>query len=255
MLQEVTVFGLTIRMYPVFNILSMVILFLFFILQEKHLVRFCPLAQKQNTPKKQYAAAFGVTAAIYFFGMFLLYFLNLGFGAWFTNGNANYYGSLTAWLLAFIILPTVFGISPLSAADMYARGLPLSLFVAKFACFFHGCCHSFEVSSGFYYNQSTQRFEFPVQLVEAFAALALYLVLRLIKKFPPGCVFPAYIFLYSVLRFGSEFLRDDLPRLLGVLNAYHILSVIFAILGLNLYLVIREYGAAIQKRFDQKLIS
>lgn len=240
MLQEISLFGLTVSMYNVFNILSMLILFLYFILKTKRFVNICPHALKQKTAKKQYMVAFAETAAIFIVGMILLYFLNTGFGKWFTEGNANYYGSLTAWLSAFIIVPLLFGISPLNAADMFTMGLPLSLFVAKIACFFHGCCHSFELSGSFYFNQNTHRSEFPVQLVEAFVALAIYFCLRAFKKkIPQGDLFPAYIILFSVTRFFTEFLRDDTPDVLGPFNAYQILSVIYAFIGLFLFISIK----------------
>ena len=239
MLQELELFGITIKMYNVFNILSMIILFLYFVSKTKSFIDICPHAFKQKTVKKQYVVAFAEIMAIFSVGMLLLYFLNIGFGKWFTNGNANYYGSLTAWQLAFTIVPLVFRISPLATYDMFALGLPLSLFVAKFACFFHGCCHSFEISGGFYFNQYTQRYEFPVQLVEAFVALGIYFLLRTFsKKLPQGAIFPAYILLFSVTRFFTEFLRGDLPDVLGPFNAYQILSVIFAVIGAILFISI-----------------
>lgn len=257
MLQEIVLFGSTIKMYDVFNILSMIVLFLYFISKTKSFIGICPHALKQNTPKKQYLAAFAETSAIFFFGMFLLYFLNTGFGKWFTEGNANYYGSLTAWLLAFIIVPLIFRISPFDASDLFAMGLPLSLFIAKLACFFHGCCHSFEMPGGFYFNQNTHRYEFPVQLVEAFTALTIYFCLRAFrKKLPPGTVFPAYIALFSVTRFFTEFLRGDLPDVLGPFNAYQILSVIFAVIGTFLFISIaaeqKKYVARQNDAFNKK---
>lgn len=261
MLQEIDLFGITVKMYNVFNILSMIILFLYFISKTKRFIAICPHALKQNTAGKQTLVAVVETLVLFFLGMFLLYFLNTGFGKWFTNGNANYYGSLTAWLLAFIIVPLVYGISPLAASDIFALGLPLSLFVAKLACFFHGCCSSIELSGGFYYNQNTNRYEFPVQLVEAFVALAIYFFLRVYrKKIPQGDVFPAYIFLFSVTRFFTEFLRDDTPDVLGPFNAYQILSVIFAAISCFLFVSIkaeqdrraeRQQNAAKKRRKDK----
>ena len=84
-----------------------------------------------------------------------------------------------------------------------------------------------------YFNQHTERYEFPVQLLESLIALGLFVFLRWYQKRNKitGSVFPVYLTLYAVSRFLTEFFRADLPHVLGTLTAYQILSAVYVLLG------------------------
>lgn len=234
-----------VSLYSIFNILAGITIFAFLFLRYKKYMYALGLAEK-NHPV---LLALGQIAliCIAFFGLFSV--LNPVFAKWFTKGNANYYGNLAAWLITMIVIPFFFRVSPLRAMDVLSPALPLSLFVAKIACFCHGCCSGFEMSGSFYYNNYTNRYEFPVQMLEALVALGLFFFIRYYEKknIIPGSVFPVYLLGYSITRFVTEFFRADLPNVLGPFDAYQILSLIFALNGCALLLLLRHYGDKIEK--------
>ena len=232
MLQELNIAGLSISLYNVFDSLAGITLLgyiLFHTIPYRDLISH----KKERTQRKTTLLAFIQLVIISALCYLMFKTFNRAFADWFTDGNANYYGNLTAWLIVFLIVPKIFKVSSLQAMDLLSPGLPLSLFVAKLACVFHGCCSGFEMNSSFYFNQSTNRHEFPVQLVEALVAFALFFVIRLYQKRNkiPGSVFPVYLILYSISRFITEFFRADLPNVLGSFDAYQIMSVVFLLVG------------------------
>lgn len=251
MLQNLTIAGMVISLYKVFDTLAGVVLLCFLFLQTAKYRELLPTILKGQ--RKRTMIVFAELIIISVLLLPLWFFLNRSFAKWFTNGNANYYGNITAWMIVLTLLPIVFKVSPLKTMDLLTPALPLSLFTAKLACFFHGCCSGIEMQGSFYYNQYTERYEFPVQLLEALVALGIFFFLQIRKKkIPMGEVFPVYLIVYSASRFLTEFLRDDLPRVFSAFNAYQILSVIYFLLGVYLYMLVREKGKTIQSYFDAK---
>lgn len=253
MLQELTIVGTTVSLYKVFDALAGLTLLAYILLQTKPYSLILP--DVTATGKRKSLIAFFELFLIGILLFALLLFLNRSFADWFTSGNANYYGNLTAWLIIMVVLPVLFKVSPLKAMDLLSPGLPLSLFVAKLACFFHGCCSGFEMPGSWYFNQYTGRYEFPVQMVEALVALALFFFLRWYSKRKKhiGSVFPVYLITYSTSRFLTESLRADLPNVIGPLDAYQIMSFAFAIVGLFLFFNAVIAGNSIQAYYDKML--
>ena len=153
------------------------------------------------------------------------------------------------------LFPIIFKVSPIKTMDLLSPGLPLCLFVAKLACFFHGCCSGFEKFGTRYFNWKTRRFEFPVQLVESLVALALFVFLRWYQKRNKisGSIFPVYLILYATSRFVTEFFRADLPNILGPFDAYQIMSIVYVFLGailLGIVWVYQHRGSGRPKKAD-----
>lgn len=240
MLQEITIAGYTLSMYTLFDALAGLTLLLYILNQTKRYREYLPATISKQRKRTLFASLQLLVMSILLLGLILV--LNRAFADWFTHGNANYYGNLTAWLIVMTVFPVIFKISPLNTMDLLSPSLPLCLFVAKCACFFHGCCSGIEMSGSWYFNQDTDRYEFPVQLVEALVALALFVFLRWYQgqKNKPGSVFPVYLILYSASRFGTEFLRADFPNVLGPFDAYQIMSVVYALLGVGLLCIVRR---------------
>lgn len=233
-----------VSLYKVFNILAGVSISAFLFLRYKKYIDALELDETKHPIVLSLVQI--ALICIVFFGLFSV--LNPLFAKWFTKGNANYFGNMIAWLIATIAVPYIFGVSPLRAADVLSPVLPLSLFIAKIACFCHGCCSGFEMPGSFYYNNYTNRYEFPVQMLEALVALGLFSFIRAYEKKNklPGSVFPIYLTAYSISRFCTEFFRADLPNVLGPLDAYQILSLIFALNGYVLFVLLRNYGDKIE---------
>lgn len=245
MLQELIVAGNTISLYNVFDTLAGLTLFVYILFQAKKYREY--LSTTTSDPKRLLTFAFLLLMimVILLFGLLLI--LNRTFANWFTDGNANYYGNLTAWLIVMTLLPIIFKVSPMKTMDLLSPGLPLCLFVAKLACFFSGCCSGFEMPGSWYFNQKTERYEFPVQMIEALVALALFPFLRWYQRRNRvvGSVFPIYVIVYSVSRFVTEFLRADFPNVIGPFDAYQVMSVVYVFFGgVLLYAVCRHHQKA-----------
>lgn len=247
---------MTFDSYDFLNNLSIVVLIGWVISQTKAFTDICPHALRQKTARARWWVAAVEFVVISYSGVLLLLVLNRKFGIWFTEGNSNYYGSLTAYLLAYAILTPLLGISTLRSLDLFTPGLALSLVVSKMACFSCGCCSSFEMPGSFYYSYTTHRHEFPVQLLEAAVALMLFIFLLWYRKrgHRSGTVFPVYVIAYSVTRFFVQFLRTDISKIHGRIDAYHTMSVIFLIIGLLLLWFVRVSGDSVNAYFDKKLV-
>jgi len=103
--------------------------------------------------------------------------------------------------------------------DIIAAGIPLFLFFAKIGCFFAGCCYGIQSKIGFRYNDSkltetNEIMRFPVQLLESFFCLSLFIYLNflLIKNKFNNKLLYLYLLIYSVGRFFIEYLRGDKSR-------------------------------------------
>lgn len=99
--------------------------------------------------------------------------------------------------------------------------VPLGHAIGRIGCFCAGCCRGVEYS-GFpavHYKQSLYGLHpdvgyFPVQLLEAFLDLVIMMILikESEKQFKKYTLLIKYLFLYSVMRFATEFLRGDSVR-------------------------------------------
>jgi len=243
MIQYAEIMGYNVSMYDFWNVVSTVVMFVYLMLQAKKFGDISPYVASQSSPKRKMQVSIGELLAIIVVAFVLFMVLNTAFAKWFTQENANYYGSLTAWFIGITGMTVIFKTSPLLAHDIFAPALPIQLFFAKLACLFFGCCSGFEKFGTGYFNWQTRRFEYPIQLVEALVALALFVFLRLYQKRNriPGSVFPVYLILYSVSRFVTEFFRADLDNVLGPLDAYQILSIVYAFLGAILLVAVWVY--------------
>lgn len=240
MFQYVEIMGYSVSMYDFWNIVSTVVMFVYLMLKAKKFSDISPYAAKQSSSKRRMMAGIGEVFGIIVVAFALFGVLNPAFADWFTEGNANYYGSLTAWFIAITTMVSIFKTDPFYVHDMFAPALPIQLFFAKLACFCNGCCSGFEKFGTGYFNLKTKRVEFPVQMVEALVALALFVFLCGYQKRNkiPGSVFPVYLTLYAASRFITEYFRADLPNVLGPLDAYQIMSIVYILLGAVLLRVV-----------------
>ena len=81
----------------------------------------------------------------------------------------------------------------------------------------------------------------PTQLFEAAAVLGLFAVLLFIFlrnwKTRPGFTTGCYLVGYSCIRFGIEFLRDDMRQRVGILSIGQTVSIGLFVLGISFILV------------------
>ncbi len=124
--------------------------------------------------------------------------------------------------------------------DVVSLATPLFHIFGRLGCFFSGCCFGVESELGFVYHHSLIEeangvSRFPVQLVEAFANLCIFLLLLyLLKKGKAkGLLFTLYLLTYPICRYILEFFRGDTYR--GIfygLSTSQWISIVLLIYGL-----------------------
>lgn len=174
--------------------------------------------------------------------------LNVNFGPLVGTG-ANYFGTLFFMPLILTALSVLLGVNPMKQLDLMTPAFPLMLTFAKAACFCHGCCRGIECSFGMY-NHNSQLVEFPVQLVEMFFAVGIFLfLLKWRDKAKEGTLFPLYAILFSGTRFFSEFLRCE-KNLWGPFKTYQFLCVLGILYGIVGYITAEVLREKIQKHYQ-----
>lgn len=117
--------------------------------------------------------------------------------------------------------------------DIYAATIPFFHGFGRIGCFLAGCCYGVESHVGFTFSHSTISSandvkRFPVQLVEALACFVIFLIIIYLMK--KGLLrrrlILVYLLIYSLVRFGLEFLRGDEYRgLFGPLSTSQWISL------------------------------
>ncbi len=159
------------------------------------------------------------------------------------EGGLVFYGGL---LLAVVVSLGYLKWSRLpvwKVADILSPAIALGLFFGRIGCFFAGCCYGKETALpwGITFTDlnSLARLNVslhPTQIYEAVGGLLLFLFLgwKGKRKAFDGQIFFLFLLLYSALRFGIEFLRDD-PRgffVEGILSTSQGLGIFLALASL-----------------------
>lgn len=116
--------------------------------------------------------------------------------------------------------------------DTFAVPVAVAIAIGRVGCFVGGCCFGTptDVPWGVVFPHADACPRHPTQLYEAaFHALAaLLLAAALSRGIWRGHLIKAYIIVYAIYRFFSEFLRPE-PRFVGNLTAYQWASLVLAI--------------------------
>lgn len=165
--------------------------------------------------------------------------------------GVNYFGGLFSFPIYLFIASCVLMTNPLKQIDITTLSLPIYLFFVKIACFLNGCCWGIPWENGPYnYHYDHPGNQVPVQAIEAFWALAIFVFLLIYrKKAKPGTLLPMYMILYSATRFCSEFFRRE-ENVLWIFKTYHLLCIAGVIVGIILLLIVKRYGERISDFFD-----
>ena len=172
--------------------------------------------------------------------------MNMPFGT-LLNTGANYFGCLYFAPLFMIVFFVILRVDVLKQIDLVVPGYPLALIFVKIACYFGGCCTGIEWEKGLY-NPHTGLIEFPAQLLEAAAALMVFVILLICKnKVKEGRLFPVYLMIYSAVRFFTEMLRSE-PEVFMGLKTYQILCIAGVAIGMLEYVAVCKYTSWDQRR-------
>jgi len=163
------------------------------------------------------------------------------FSLW--EGGLVFYGGLILATVVALVYMWRIRLPMWKMADLFSPSIALGLFFGRIGCFLAGCCYGKESSLPwavtFTNPASLARLNVslhPTQLYEALGSLFLFLFLIWMRKYKTfeGQIFCLFIFLYGVLRFFIEFLRDD-PRgsfLGGLLSTSQGISIFLALTSL-----------------------
>ncbi len=173
-------------------------------------------------------------------------------------GGMVFYGGLIGGIIVGTIYCKHMKLDTLFYADIYAPAIPLFHAFGRIGCFLGGCCYGIESRFGFTYTNSltpeaNNVCRFPIQLFEAGGDILICIILLILsnKKLLKGMLMYMYLFMYSVLRFITEFFRGDEIRgfLFGVSTSQWISIAIFII---SVILIYRLYRNNIKKHTEVK---
>ena len=136
-------------------------------------------------------------------------------------------------------------------ADLATPAVALGYAFTRIGCFLNGCCHGHATSLpwGIVFPENAARFPMPVHPTQLYAAAgSLVIFVLLVKLWPhmhrPGQLFPAYLMLYSGLRFGCEETRRaataELLPFLPALTIGQFACIIIALVGLTWLLILQR---------------
>jgi len=176
----------------------------------------------------------------------------------FQSGGVFYGGLIAGGLVAWWYARR-HGLGGWRTADALAPGVVLGQAIGRLGCFAAGCCWGKPTSlpwgvtftDVYASRQVGTPMDTPLhpsQLYESFAAFAIFafLLWLLPRKRYDGQVVLAYVALYSIVRFGLEFLRGDLERgswFGGVISTSQIIALVLLAVVAVLYPRLRRAPA------------
>jgi phosphatidylglycerol:prolipoprotein diacylglycerol transferase len=185
----------------------------------------------------------------------------------FLRSGGVFYGGLIGAILAGYFLMRRYNLPWWKTADACAPGIAIGNFFGRQGCFAAGCCWGKPTSLpwGVKFTElgheitgvPTDIYLHPTQLYESFAMLIVFFFLLWLHKHRrfSGQVILFYALLYSVIRFGVEFLRDDprgdlfgLTTLTGLSTSQMISLIVGA--GALVLLIVRWRKAAVLTSAD-----
>lgn len=152
--------------------------------------------------------------------------------------DANFFPNIFFTPIIIFILSIILRITPSVLLDLSAICTSACLIFYKTACTFCGCCYGIDYN-GRFYNEYSQAYQFPIQMVELACAIVMFIILLTLNKSRKmgGKLFPLFMLMYCSSRFVTEFWRGDYPNIIGNLNGYHLQSIIGFCLG-SIYMFI-----------------
>jgi phosphatidylglycerol---prolipoprotein diacylglyceryl transferase len=158
-----------------------------------------------------------------------------------TKGGLVWYGAFISGVIAAAWFVNKNKISFWNAADLFAPYVALAQAFGRIGCFLNGCCYGSVMHPGFvpgviFPGESVPRY--PTQIFSAIALLLIFAILRIWQKNRrfTGEIFLGYGILYSIKRFGVEFLRGDYPKVLYGLTMPQVMSIAILIVCISLFI-------------------
>lgn len=155
-------------------------------------------------------------------------------------GGSVFYGGLIGGLIASYIYIKKKKFNIKETYDLVTPAIPLFHCFGRIGCFLSGCCYGIESKIGFTYTHAIVESannvnRFPIQLVESFLNLLIFIVLNNLNKKEKhkGKILYYYLLIYPTIRFILEFFRGDYYRgFLFGLSTSQIISIILIIFSI-----------------------
>ncbi len=152
----------------------------------------------------------------------------------FRAGGLIFYGGFFAALAGVLVHARIRRINFLAMMDLTSPFVALGYAITRLGCFLNGCCygHLTDAPWGVVFPALENGMRHPTQLYSFFAALFIFILLRLARplKYFTGFIFFLFIVLYGIYRFIVEFFRVD-PDMLGPLSLAQVIALLLIAAG------------------------
>lgn len=152
------------------------------------------------------------------------------------HGGMAWFGGLLLGSVSGVLYLKFKKLSLLKTLDLVVPFVALAQAIGRIGCLLNGCCYGKEAGFGIYSSKLNAHL-IPAQLYSSLLMLGVFVVLFRLQKrrHRVGVVFFTYLLLYSLKRFGIEFLRGDSAPFLWGLTLFQVISAavfVFALAGL-----------------------
>ena len=244
MCKSVEVFGIYVYIYDWLNVIGGVALILSNLMLYYRKCDDLSVFSKAIVRKKKKR---GLMSDVRFYAFVEMFILSLAelliciiacrcWGKLLSDSYSNFFGIIYFFPFVFYFVCCLFCDDPLHQLDIMTPSIAIMLFFFKWGCFFNGCCFGYELTSSFYYNIFTERYELPLQLFEAFSAAIIWACLTLYnrsEKKKTGRTFPLFILFYCSIRFILEFFDEEYSIGIGRITSYHPQCLAGIVLGIT----------------------
>lgn len=167
----------------------------------------------------------------------------------------SFYGAFFGGALALFFWSRRRKVNFFKMADLLAPYFALGYGFGRIGCLLNGCCFG-KVSNVFWALPAAMvdnLLRHPVQLYAAAGALLIFIILKLLRKVRPftGSILLTLAALYGVLRFTTEFFRDEPVVWLG-LTVAQLFSLLLAVFSLSIIMLVIFLGAKGQSKSPAK---
>lgn len=127
------------------------------------------------------------------------------------QGGLSFHGGVIGGIIATAIFCYLRKVRFVVLADITTPALCIGYAITRIGCFLNGCCHGHatDLPWGVYFPENAAQFPMhvhPTQLYASAGSILIFFILTRLwsKMHRPGQLFPLYLMLYSLLRFGCE---------------------------------------------------
>jgi phosphatidylglycerol:prolipoprotein diacylglycerol transferase len=167
------------------------------------------------------------------------------------RGGLSFHGGLLGALVATWLFCRWRRVRFAVLADLCSPALCIGYAVTRVGCFLNGCCHGHatDLPWGIVFPENVREFPMPVHPTQLYAmvgSIVLFFMLRAAwpRMRRPGQLFPLYLFLYSILRYGCEQTRrgatGEIVAWFPAMTVGQVACVFIALGGLIAFLILQR---------------